>query len=222
MVIKKVLLLGCWLAIVSLIVTFFIVVTNEHILAGKKFENMVGASVLIYDDNGHGSGVFIKDNVILTAAHCLKGKDNLSIELIDGTILESSDFYIDDEEDVGFIYVEADEPHIAEVSEIPCLLGDTIYLVGTPYLRDYKFTLVDGIVSNLDRDNQDKGWTDLLQVDSDGGVGMSGGPLYDSEGKLIGVYAGQSGDGGHGITVCEDAGSILRAYGRYEEEKSSK
>jgi len=80
------------------------------------YENMVNASVRLA---GHGSGVFIDDDVILTAAHCLEDVNTITIELSDGTILKSRDFYIDDEEDVAFIFVTADEFHIAKVSSVP-------------------------------------------------------------------------------------------------------
>lgn len=67
------------------------------------YENMVDASVVLYSSQSGGSGVFIYDNVVLTAAHVLEDMDVCNIELSDGTVLESSDFYIDATEDVGFV-----------------------------------------------------------------------------------------------------------------------
>jgi serine protease Do len=188
---------------------------------GNKFENMVNASVLIYSDSGHASGVFIDDNVILTAAHCLEGEDTISIELSDGTVFESNDFYVDEQEDVGFIFVEADELSIAKLSDITGSIGDTVYHVGAPYHISFKFSLAGGIISHTNRSLLMPKWSSLLQTDIDGGPGSSGGPLYNSSGHLIGMYVGQSYRGGLSISFYEDINSILEAHERYEEEKSN-
>lgn len=185
----------------------------------NQFENMVNAAVVIYDDFGGGSGVFIDDNVILTAAHCLEGRGAgiLKIELRDGTILKSSGFYIDEEEDIGFIFVDANEISIAKVSPSPMNLGDTVYLVGAPFNRFFAFSLTKGIVSHSDRDVSEWDWEDLLQVDATGGQGSSGGPLYNSEGYLVGMYVGHAMNGGVGVCLCENAKSILEAYQRCKD-----
>jgi len=180
------------------------------------YKNMVNASVMISSDYGFGSGVFIDDDVILTAGHVLIQPD-LVIELSDGTVLESSDFYIDDEEDVGFIFVNTDELYIAKVSSDIGEVGDTVYLVGTPYNKDFKFTLTKGILSHLDRDIWgERDWKDLLQTDAEGAPGSSGSPLYDSMGRIIGIVVTGPNPGG-GVTLCESAESILEAYERCME-----
>ena len=177
------------------------------------YKNMVNASVMISNCRTFGSGVFIDNDVILTAGHVLMQPD-LVIELTDGTILRSSDFYIDDEEDIGFIFVDADELHIAKVSSDIDEVGDTVYLVGTPYSKDFKFTITKGILSHLDRDIWgEHDWQDLLQTDAEGAPGSSGSSLYDSVGRVIGICVTGPNPGG-GITLCESAKSILEAYER--------
>jgi len=180
------------------------------------YKNMVNASVMISNDSGYGSGVFIDDDVILTAAHCLKGHPNLVVELTDGTILEVNDIYIDDEEDVGFVFIKANELSIAKISIISGDVGDIVYLVGAPYDRRMKFTITKGILSHLDRDAFR--WEDLLQTDAESGPGSSGGPLYDSKGNVIGIcVANPSRTRGGGVSLCENADSILEAYERCME-----
>ncbi len=195
-------------------VIFPLIMFRQQPVSTTKFLNMVSASVRI---QGCGSGVFIDDNVVLTAAHVLKGEGTLRIELYDGTILESGDFYIDTEEDVGFIFVDANEVGIAEVVQSPVAIGDTVYLVGTPHSKFFQFTLTKGILSHLNRDLPEMGWGDLLQTDAEGGYGSSGGPLYNSEGDVVGIYVGHNGDGGLGISLCENAQSILETYERAKE-----
>lgn len=186
----------------------------------NKYENMVNASVVIYDRTGGGSGVFIDDDVILTAAHMLKNASFLNIKLSDGTVLRSNDFYIDKEADIGFIFVDANELCIATVSSVPVRLGDSVYLVGAPQNKLYAFTLTKGIVSHLDRDIPEWKWNDLIQTDAEGGPGSSGGPLYDSDGHLVGMYVGHSNGGGQGISLCENAQNILEAYQRCKDAQN--
>lgn len=183
------------------------------------YENMVNASVMIYDKSGDGSGVFIDDDVILTAAHVLE-HPGLTIELVNGTVLEANDFYIDDKEDVGFIFVEANEVSIAKISSLPVSIGNTVFLVGRPFDDIFKFSLTKGIISHLDRDFPNMDWKDLLQTDVTGGPGSSGGPLYNSDGDLVGMYVGHTDGGGQGISLCEDAKSILEAYQRYKDAQN--
>lgn len=202
------------LAAVSLFVYSVKIGMNKPAVT-TQFQNMVDASVLIYDDYGYGSGVFIADNVILTAGHCLVDYKKVVIELNDGTVLESSDFYIDDKEDVGFIFVEADDLHIAKMSKEPGKLGDVVYLVGAPFEKSLGFTLSKGIITYRNRDIFH--WKDLIQTDAQGGPGCSGGPLYNAYGELIGIDVAGPPSSGGGITLCEDINSILEAYERAKE-----
>lgn len=176
---------------------------------------MIDSSVMIYNEGGWGSGVFIYDNIIVTAAHVLN-HSNLSVELRDGTTLEFDDFYIDNKEDVGFIFIDANELCVSELSTVIGDIGDTVYLVGAPYDRRMKFTITKGILSHLDRDVFD--WEDLLQTDAESGPGSSGGPLYDSKGDIIGICIANPNRGG-GVTLCESAKSILEAYERCKLER---
>ena len=181
----------------------------------NKYKNMIDSSVMIYNEGGWGSGVFIYDNIIVTAAHVLN-HSNLSVELRDGTTLEFDDFYIDNKEDVGFIFIDANELCVSELSTVIGDIGDTVYLVGAPYDRRMKFTITKGILSHLDRDVFD--WEDLLQTDAESGPGSSGGPLYDSKGDIIGICIANPNRGG-GVTLCESAKSILEAYERCKLER---
>jgi serine protease Do len=205
--------------VVSLLSFAFMGFSNRKI---DLYENMVNASVVIYPNGGGGgSGVFIYDNVVLTAAHVLDQSNAFNIELANGTVLESDDFYIDTEEDVGFVFVDANELYISKISMLPKNLGDTVYLVGAPFHKFYKFTMTKGIISHLDRDEPIWNWKDLLQVDANGGPGSSGGPLYNIKGDIIGIYVGHPYNGGVGIGLCESAESILEAYKRCMESRNA-
>ena len=212
---KNYILVSIFLVLIAFIVSGSTIQMAEE--KSNLYENMVNASVRIRDC---GSGVFIDDDVILTAAHCLEGKKFFTIKLNDGTILKSSDFYVDEEEDIGFVFVEADELCIAKMASSRVSLGDTVYLVGRPFDDLFEFSLTKGILSHLDRDIPRWGWKDLIQTDATGGPGSSGGPLYNSNGNLIGMYVGHTDGGGQGISLCENVESILEAYQRCKNAKN--
>jgi serine protease Do len=182
----------------------------------SKYQKMVDASVLLYDDYSFGSGVFINDNVILTAAHVLSVPD-LKVELNNGVVLDANDFYIDEQEDVGFIFIDADELNICQIAKEQGEIGDKVYLVGSPYSKGFVFTITKGILSHLNRNIY--GWEDLIQVDAEAAPGSSGGPLYNSKGELIGICVGGENPGG-GVTLCESIKSIQEAYKRCKIERN--
>ena len=207
-----------WIATLLILVLCFSFLVGFQNRKTDLYENMVDASVVLW---GNGSGVFIDDDVILTAAHCLKGVNSLTIKLRDGTTLKSSDFYMDKEEDIAFVFVKADELGIVKVSSVPVNIGDPVYLVGAPGGGLFIFSLTKGIVSHLNRDFPSIGWKNLIQTDAEGGPGSSGGPLYNSYGNLVGMYVGHSDEGGRGISLCESAKSILEAYERCMESRNA-
>lgn len=183
------------------------------------YKNMVDSSVIICNKDGWGSGVFIFDNVIVTAAHVLD-HPNLFVEFSDGSIFEFDDFYIDDKEDVGFIFVDVNELHVSKLSARSGNIGDIVYLVGAPNDKKMKFSLTKGILSHLNRDAFD--WEDLLQADVASGPGSSGGPLYNFKGDIIGICVANPAPYRSGsVTLCESAKSILEAYERCMSERDA-
>lgn len=211
-----------WIWKCLLAVTLLGIALGATVQKNDKFEDMINASVLLFDDFGHGSGVFISDNIILTAAHCLEDKTTISIEMRDGTILDSSDFYVDKKIDVGFIFVDAEELHIAKLLNSNPKIGDAVFHIGAPYDTDFKFSLAKGIISFVNRGSPLPKWNMLIQTDIDGGPGNSGGPLYNSDGILIGVYIGQGYRGGLSISFYIPTNQIKAALSRYNDGRTTR
>lgn len=207
------------LMVVFLVGFAILIVGGRHKfdLIGERdiFKAMVDSSVLIYSDDGSfGSGVVFKDNIILTAKHCLLNKKEITVELSDGRIFKSKDFYCDDREDVGFIVVDIDKEILVKRSIRDLDVGNTVYLIGTPYLMENRFSLYDGVVSYLGRDINAMGWEDMIQTTIDSGPGCSGGGLFNVYGNLVGICAGQFGNG-LSLSVYENLESIDSAYNRF-------
>ena len=72
-------------------------------------------------------------------------------------------------------------------------MGDWVFAMGNPFLLaiDFQPTVTYGIISGVHRFQPPAGtlleYTDCLQTDASINPGNSGGPLFDAEGRLIGI-----------------------------------
>jgi serine protease Do len=72
-------------------------------------------------------------------------------------------------------------------------VGDWVFAMGNPFLlaTDFQPTVTYGIISGVDRYQYPAGtfleYTDCLQTDASINPGNSGGPLFDAQGRLIGL-----------------------------------
>lgn len=178
----------------------------------KQLDLSVLDSVCIVTSGyGHGSGVVIGPNLILTAGHCINGSKyiELSGERYDIVHAWQSDKY-----DIGFIEIDGCLPCV-QLGEMPNLL-DRVYLVGAPYEKELKLTITKGIISHLNRDIWGK--VGLIQTDAEGAPGSSGCPLFDVNGKLLGICITGPTPGG-GVSLCEPISHIKEVLDVYMEQR---
>ena len=140
-----------------------------------------------------GSGFIISsDGYILTNFHVIEMAYHynlpLTVCLIDGTEYEASIVGYDRNNDVAVISVKA-------IGLTPAILGNSdninvgqaVYAVGNP-LGELVYTMTDGIVSARDREVTVEGKIiNTFQFSAAVNSGNSGGPLYDSNGEVIGI-----------------------------------
>jgi len=202
----------------ALIVTVIVIVSV--LLAGSQlpeYSNPFPTEVLKYcgiitDGHGCGSVVVIGPDLLLTAGHCI-GYPDMYVE-INGQRYEIVEDWADPEEDVGFLRIDPNGALLVpiQLGPMPELL-DTVYLVGSPYGPDFANTITKGVVSHLDRDIY--GRDDLVQTDAEGAPGSSGGPLFDEQGRIVGICVIGPNPGG-GVTLCEPVIDIRAALGRFQ------
>lgn len=93
-------------------------------------------------------------------------------------------------------------------------VGDSIYAVGNP-LGELDYTMTNGIVSALDRVIQVDAATsiNMFQIDAAVNSGNSGGPVYNTQGKVIGIVSAKyasTGVEGLGFAIpINDASEII-------------
>lgn len=139
-----------------------------------------------------GTGFFVKEGVIAANLHLLEGasrgqlkhigqKERLAI----GGILA-----VDRERDLVLLAAPGSKaPALPLGDDKQAAVGDTVYAIGNP--RGFEGTLSQGIVSGIRESN---GRT-LLQITAPLSLGSSGGPVLDTEGKVIGIALATLGTG---------------------------
>jgi len=140
-----------------------------------------------------GSGFIVSsDGYILTNFHVIEiaHANDLPINVIlnDGQSFEAEVIGFERDNDVAVIKIDA-------VGLYPVFIGDsnnirvgqTVYAVGNPF-GDLVYTMTDGIVSALDRVVSVEGKSiRTFQFSAAVNSGNSGGPIYNSDGEVIGV-----------------------------------
>jgi len=155
------------------------------------------------DAGWQGSGSYVGNGLILTAGHVVDEGWSFTITFEDGTEYISTEFYLEEMADVGFIFIGDCNSPILMFDGEGYSRGDIAYVYGNPFGWDYRFSVTKGIVSSVNRDCEGFfGEKIMLQVDAAAYPGNSGGPVTDDEGEIIGILVGGLSYGADNIGLC--------------------
>ena len=142
------------------------------------------------DGGGRGAGtVWHPDGLILTNAHVVRDRA-LRISLEDGRVLDARVVAVSNEHDLAVLTVDAhDLPAIPVGDSRSVMPGEFVLAIGHPWGQVGAAT--SGIAIGLES-HEDSG-REWLAVNMQLRPGNSGGPLLDSEGRLIGINTIMSG-----------------------------
>jgi S1-C subfamily serine protease len=146
---------------------------------------------------GGGSGVVISpDGYALTNYHVVRPCGNaMKCGMADGRVYDAVIVGVDPTGDVALIklFGRDDFPH-AELGDSDLVQpGDWAFAMGNPFLlaTDFQPTVSYGIISGVHRYQYPAGtlleYADCIQTDAAINPGNSGGPLFNAQGKLIGI-----------------------------------
>jgi len=139
---------------------------------------------------GHGSGFAISpDGLIVTNSHVVHGASRVVAHFADGRALACTLLGEDPATDVALLRSEAGDLPYARLGQSAALrVGQIAIAIGNPL--GFQTTVTAGVVSALGRalpSASGRLIDDVIQTDAALNPGNSGGPLLDSQGRVIGV-----------------------------------
>ena len=166
----------------------------------NKIQEVLPSVVHIMCDQWQGSGVALTEDIVVTARHVVDGV-SYEISLNDDTKVNGIQALSHKDYDIGFIRVVDPILKPAKFGDIEdCVLGQSVFIIGSP-LGDRHFNSVSlGIISNLCLmlESYDcptsMGWSLLWMTDSASYGGNSGSPVFSMDGIVRGILVGGYGE----------------------------
>ncbi len=149
-----------------------------------------------------GSGFVISaDGFIVTNNHVIDGADQVEVFFTDGVRLPAKVVGKDDKTDLAVLKVEAsrDLSFVEFGDSDLAVVGDWVMAIGNPFGLGGSVTL--GIVSARNRDIQSGPYDQYIQTDASINQGNSGGPLFDMNGRVIGINTAIIARGGASLGI---------------------
>ena len=146
-------------------------------------------TVKIVLEGSHGSGVYIGDNLILTAAHVVVAATDgkIKIKTEGGNILSGQTLWMSKERDVALVQVKG--TFGLKAAALSCdtpQIGDAIQARGNPLSVEF-FSAWGHIAGTM---RQMGPWLEGVPTDLTILPGMSGGPIFRTDGRVIGIAVG--------------------------------
>lgn len=137
-----------------------------------------------------GSGFIISaDGYILTNNHVIEGADEISVRLTDHREFEARVIGTDSRSDLALLKVDAKGLPKLDFADSDALkVGEWVLAIGSPFGLD--FTASAGIVSAIGRSiptERNENYVPFIQTDVAINPGNSGGPLFNLDGKVVGI-----------------------------------
>jgi serine protease Do len=157
----------------------------------KVFSNNQRAvvKILAYGKRGIGVGtgfVLRRDGLIVTNYHVIKGAKEIKLQTYNKVLTVYKIIHIDKEKDFALLQVKANNLHPVEIIDSnKCSLGDRVFVIGNPCGMDNSIS--DGILSGRRRFS---GAGEILQITAPVSPGSSGSPVFNKDGKVIGIVTG--------------------------------
>lgn len=170
---------------------------------GQVSKNASSGTGIIYSDDGY----------ILTNYHVVESGSSHTVTLYSGKSYKAKLVGYEAANDVAVLKIDATGLSSAAMGNSDKIsVGEDVIVIGNP-LGELTYTLTRGVVSALNRViNTDANPKNMFQIDAAVNSGNSGGPAFDSYGRVIGIVTAKySADTVEGIGFCipiNDAVSI--------------
>ena len=147
-------------------------------------EDVIPAVVSVETNVGEGSGFFVDSRgYLVTNYHVISGATAAQVTTSEGSTYPVRIIGFQKNADVAVLKIEETVKALRFASSDSVRVGEKVIALGNP--GGLEFTVTQGIVSALDRDDS-KG-NEYVQIDVPINPGNSGGPLVNTDGRVIGV-----------------------------------
>ncbi|MEN8156488.1 MAG: trypsin-like peptidase domain-containing protein [Bacteroidota bacterium] len=171
--------------------------TNKHsvvtIYVAQDVSTGTGDPKTFTSSMGLGSGVLIRENMILTASHVVVDAEAIMVQFYDGETIAAETYRVSRIADVAVIKLKK-RPRHAKVAVIgesdKTRIGEEVFIVGAPMGLPY--SLSRGVISGRHAEKKTTGdgkMLEFFQTDAAINTGNSGGPMYNYKGEVIGIVS---------------------------------
>lgn len=153
-----------------------------------------------------GSGFVISaDGYVVTNNHVVENADDIEVVMQDGSRYKASIKGRDPKTDLALLKVKTDKSlaYVELGDSDKAKVGEWVVAIGNPF--GLGGSVSAGIISARGRDIHSGPFDDFIQIDAPINRGNSGGPLFDNNGRVIGVntaiYSPAGGNVGIGFAI---------------------
>ncbi len=169
----------------------------------QAYKRAAGSGFII-DPSGH----------IITNHHVIDSGGTVTVVMNNGDELAAKVLGYDKKTDLALLKVDASELPFVEFGDSDTAHpGDWVIAIGNPF--GLGGTVTSGIVSARGRDIQSGPFDDFIQIDASINRGNSGGPLFDANGKVIGIntaiFSPNGGNVGIGFAIPSNLATAVVA-----------
>ena len=173
-----------------------------------------------------GSGFIIdKEGIIVTNNHVIQDAEDIIVSVNGSTEYKAEVIGKDPYMDLAVLKIVSDEQFtpVSFGDSDKARIGDWVIAIGNPF--GFGGSVTSGIISSRNRDIGLTRYDDFIQTDASINQGNSGGPLFDIEGKVIGINTaiiapGASGSIGIGFAIpSNSAAKVIDQLIKFGETK---
>jgi serine protease Do len=188
----------------------------------EQFRHFFGQIPHEFKQHGLGSGVIVSpDGYILTNDHVVGDAENIQVTLMDKREFTAKVIGKDTKTDLALIKIDTKTPlpYASLGNSDTTEVGDWVVAIGNPF--GFSLTVTAGIVSAKGR-ALGGNYDEFIQTDAAINPGNSGGPLFDVNGKVVGIntaiYSRTGTSAGIGFAIPIDLAKAvmnqLKAHGK--------
>ena len=136
---------------------------------------------------GFGSGFIMSDDgYVITNAHVVNDAIDIRVGLNDRREFKAELIGADPGSDIALLKIDSSDLPVVSMGDSDNLkVGQWVLAIGSPF--GFEHTATQGIISALSRSLPDDTYVPFIQTDVAVNPGNSGGPLFNTDGEVVGV-----------------------------------